>query len=160
VTGGLLQYRMNFNPVATLSTCGAIPLLPHVMLAVPVQCYQPTHAIRLTTHRLHATVLFAKPTGRFVWTTCVPCANIWRTLAASALRCNFDLLIYLCLAKGQFVKFTFCSTFRTSLRLQGCSVVQLLQDVTSLRQPYLRTCRRGAIPLAFHTKPLRVGTHL
>lgn len=88
MTGGLLQYRLNFNPVATLSTCGAIPLLPHMTLAVPVQCYQPTHAIRLTTFRLHAAVLFAKPAGRFVLTTCIYTCKYLEGIGC----CNFVLI--------------------------------------------------------------------
>jgi hypothetical protein len=41
------------------------------MLAVSVQYCQPTHIIRLITNRLHQTVLFAKPTYRFTFTTCI-----------------------------------------------------------------------------------------
>jgi hypothetical protein len=41
------------------------------MHALTVQCYQPTHVIRLITFLLHETVLFAKPTGRCVFTTCI-----------------------------------------------------------------------------------------
>lgn len=48
--------------------------------------------------------------------------------------------------------FKFCNTIRTSLRLQGSSVVQLLRDVAMVAR------RQGATPLAVRTKPL-IGLH-